>query len=168
MRTRWAWFGFCLVVCAACTAFAYLLVGSTVILPALLLLALLSVVAKRKSRFWAVSTALTGVVILTAIGVAEGFSTDLLLMGVTAGLASWDLMLLQEKNGEVDHEELAASPENYHVRLLAVAVGTGWLLATLASRVKLDLPFAAVAALAAFVAVGLGLGLRLVSAEDCI
>jgi hypothetical protein len=150
-----AWLG-----CAGCIAAGYLMAGAWVIIPILLGLAFLCFFAGRASRPRGASTMLIGVVSVAAFGVTAGLSFSLMLTGTVIALASWDLLLL---GGDLDRVEKGDGNSRWevdHLRLLAIALVVGWILATLSLAVRLTLPFIVAALMAVFSVGGLIFGLE--------
>ncbi len=138
----------CLLISIACLTAGYLLGGYWLILPLMLAMAGFLFALRRQSPFLQSSALLVGYVALAAIGIELRVSMALLIPGVSAALAAWDLAYLAETI------EMAADPESIarlrraHLQPLLIAVGGGMVLASLATIVRLDLPFGLVGALA--------------------
>jgi len=142
-------------VATACIAAAYLWVGQWFILPALAVLAMGWILFRRSSAAGASRWLLAGTTALAAIGAVMDLSMILMVVGVVAALGAWDLADFEETvHGcarAVDRSRLMA----LHAKWLALALGSGMLLALLATIANLDLPFAAAAALALVLIVSL-------------
>jgi hypothetical protein len=87
-----------LMIAAACLGAGYILGGTWLILPAFLGMALFWVVMKKRSVFWSASGLLVVYVFLAAIGVTVNLSLPLMVIGINASLASWDLTHFSRSN----------------------------------------------------------------------
>lgn len=136
-------------VAAACLAAAYLWAGQWLVLPALVVLGAGWVLIGRNSTARASRWLLAGTTGLAAIGAVMDLSMILIVVGIVAGLAAWDLSdfdaTLKSSARAVDRSRLMS----LHMRWLVPALAAGMLLALLASISNLDLPFAVAAASAA-------------------
>lgn len=138
----------------------YLMAGFRMVLLAPFCLALLWIIARRRSRSWGASILFAAVVFLAGFGITEGLSFILMLTGIVAGLASWDLMLFDADMQRERPGEPNASTNRYHLKWLALALGVGWLISVLATNLELRLPFMVVALLALFSVFGLTTAIR--------
>jgi hypothetical protein len=142
-------------VAIACIAAAYLLASLWVILPALALLGVGWFLLRRNLVAGSSRWLLAGTTGLAAIGAMMDLAMILIVVGMVAALAAWDLedfdATLQDSARAVDRSRLM----HLHMKWLLVALGSGMPLALLASIGKLDLPFAVAAALAVVLVVSL-------------
>jgi hypothetical protein len=131
----------CLMISAACLGTGYILGGYWLIMPAFLGMALFWMVMKKRSVFWSASSLLWVYVFLAAIGVTVNLSLPLMVIGITASLASWDLTHF--KQGMVGNPRLEnkAGLVKHHLQSLATVFGVGLLLALISSSINLQFPF---------------------------
>jgi hypothetical protein len=142
-------------VAAASLAAAYLWAGQWFVLPALAVLGIGWILIRRNSTAGASRWLLASVTALAAIAAVMDLSMILIVMGTVAALAAWDLVdfhsALQISARATDRIRLT----HLHMKWLPVAVGSGMLLALLASIASFELPFAAAAALAVILVISL-------------
>jgi hypothetical protein len=135
-------------VTVACIGAAYLLAGQWFILPALALLAIGWFLFQRSSIAGASRWLLAGAIGLAVIAAMMHLSMILIVIGVVAAVAAWDLAdfdaVVQACARPVDRSRLVG----LHTKWLVLALGSGMFLALLASIGSLQLPFAVAAALA--------------------
>ena len=160
MKIRWIVLAIAALVCAGTILAGYLVAGYWMVLPVSFGLALLWLFANRTSRSWGANTFFTAGVFLAGFGLTEGLSFILMLTSTIAGIACWDLMPSDADMTAVKVGKPEASMERHHLRWLAIALGVGWLMAALASRTELNLPFIVVALMALFATGGLSYGAR--------
>jgi hypothetical protein len=136
-------------VTVACIAAAYLLEGQWFILPAFAVLGIGWVVLRRHSKAGASRW------LLAAIAAIMDLSMILIILGLVAALAAWDLADLDSTLRSCARAEDRSRLMHLHMKWLLPAVGSGMLLALLASIAHFDLPFAAAATLAVILMVSL-------------
>ena len=142
-------------VAVASLAAAYLLTDQWLILPALAVLGIGWILLRRSSLVGASSWLLAGATGLAAIAAVMDLPMILIVVGLVAELAAWDLeefeTTLQGSARVVDRTRFM----HLHMKWLLLALGSGMLLALLASSASVNLPFAAAAALAVILVVSL-------------
>jgi hypothetical protein len=139
----------------ACIAAAYLLAGQWFILPAFAVLGIGWVVLRRNSKAGASRWLLAGTTSTAAIAAIMDLSMILIILGLVAALAAWDLADLDSTLRSCARAEDRSRLMHLHMKWLLPAVGSGMLLALLASIAHFDLPFAAAATLAVILMVSL-------------
>ncbi len=138
----------CLLASIACLSGAYLVSGYWLILPLIAAVAVFRLALRRSSAFWRSSSLLVSYVAIAAVGVQLGLSELLLVLGMAAALAAWDLANFAESLNIAADPKFEPGMWRSHYQSLFPALGVGILLASAASIVQLSLPFALVAAVA--------------------
>jgi len=96
---------------------------------------------KKQSIFWSTSSVLIVYVVLATIGITVDISLYLMIVGCTAALASWDLMLFnQGLSGNSLHKQNTPI-DQYHLQSLALAVSAGLIMALTSSSINPNFPF---------------------------
>lgn len=137
-----------LVLAAAALLGSFVGRGDWFIVPALAALAALWYLLRKYPLLWRSSAMLICYVMLAAASMLAGSTPILLIIGVAAALAAWDLMNF----GEI--LSIAASPDHAwrltraHAWSLALALMLGLMAGALASLAPFELPFAVTALLA--------------------
>jgi len=88
-------------------------------------------------------------------GILSGVPTALMIFGLTAALAAWDLLLLSAALGNEKLDGSSHLYENDHNRALVIALGGGLAVALLGSYLSLQIPFIFMLAMGAVVVYGL-------------
>ena len=148
---------------AACLATAYLLGGYWLIAPGLLACLAFWYVLHRQSVLGRSAYILTFYVATAAAGVIIGLYVPILVVGVAAALAAWDLVNFEAIVKLALHAEVREALLRSHLRSLFVAMGAGLFLAAIAMLVRIDIPFAATGALALGLVVALMMAARRMS-----
>jgi len=149
-----------LTMSTLCIAGGYLSAGNIMVLPGMVAMALVWVIVKRSSGFWAASTLFAGYLALAGIGVVDGLSLDLMLAGSIAALAAWDLMRFDLDSSQTPEAKASAKMGRHRLQLLVITLSMGWLSAGLAARIHLSLPFFAILFLAVVAILSLNISLQ--------
>jgi hypothetical protein len=88
-------------------------------------------------------------------GVASGFSPFIMLLGVVAALAAWDLDGLLQRFSQVKPQARQPGLERRHLQRLAVVAGVGLLLGSVALIIQVQLSFILAAVLVLVVIIGI-------------
>lgn len=131
----------CILISTGAIVTGYASAGHWLILLAIAFLTFFWTFTRRRSEFWSASIFLLGFVIFAANGIATGLSFHLMLIGCTASLAAWDLMLFNQSLAGSMPGKAIASLERHHLQSLAAAVIAGLLLALLTSNIEVQFPF---------------------------
>jgi hypothetical protein len=137
----------CLIVSTGCLGAGYIFAGYWQILPALLVILLFGIMAKKQLRFWSTSSFLLVYIILAAIGVVADLPVGLMILACTFALASWDLIQFEQSIAGNSMLQTRTLLEKHHLRSLALAASAGLLLAFLSLYVHLQLTFGVIVSL---------------------
>ncbi len=149
----------CPVAAAICLAggLAYNWQAGVVVTIAVITLSLLAALAMiftvRWPFEWVANTALVLLTALAAYGLLSRADGLLMLVGATAALAGWDLVLedIRRPKGYDQQKAHSRLQERTHLRSLGLAVGAGLLVVAVGQNIQVRLPFIVMALL-----VGLG------------
>jgi hypothetical protein len=136
-----------LITSTGCLAAGYIIAGYWMVVPALLILIAAWVFSNRIPAFWLAAIALSGCVVLAAVGVVLDLSLVLMTVSCTAGLVSWELIQFKHSISDVSQAESDLPIQKYHLKSLALAASTGLVLALISSIINIKLPFGVVALL---------------------
>jgi len=117
------------------------------VLPVMLGLAAVWLLARKKAGAWLPSCLLVIYLGLAVYGLQAGYSPLMMILGATAALAWWDLVLLPSNKAA----PLPPDFVNQHLRSLALAAGLGLLLAIAGLQIHLELPFGVILLLAVLI-----------------
>ena len=131
----------CSLVCAACLAAGYAMVGQWIALVAILLVFLAWLLARKWPSTWLPSTALVISVGLAATGLFAGAPPLLMILSATFALASWDQVLLDHTlTDRSSSAKTIVLFENRHDQSLAVALGLSLLIAVTGRMIRFQIP----------------------------
>jgi hypothetical protein len=134
---------------------------------AAVLLGALWLVGWQRDWAWTNTLALAGNVSMAALGILAGSAPIVLMLGVVATLAAWDLFSFSTRLRRTPQVVGAAALVGAHLRRLGMVVGVGLLLGVLSLTVHFGLSFGWALGLALLVALGLRyLGRALRQAEE--
>ena len=151
----------CLAISTVCLSAGYLSNGYWQILFVLPTLALISIFVVKFSVFWSASILLVVYVMLAAFGIFADLSLYLMLIASTTVLASWELMQFTQKKVEISFLKSSNLLEKNHIRTLALATSTGFVLVLISSSIYLELPFIVTAILVLILFGGFLFGVRI-------
>jgi hypothetical protein len=115
---------------------------------------------------WLDSLLLVAFVSLAGLGVWLGASAGLMLLGLTAALAAWELQQARHRFAQARHIATEAVLRRAHLRRLALVSGGGLLLGSLALLLHLPLNLASALGLTALIILGLSRVVRTVRRES--
>jgi hypothetical protein len=132
-----------------------------------MLLGALWLLGWRRGWTWTNTLALVGNVIMAALGVWLRIAPLVLLLGVVAALAAWDLFSFAARLRRTPQVIGEASLVRAHLRRLGMVLGAGLLLGALSLTVRFGLSFGWALGLALLVGLGLRyLGRAIQQVED--
>ncbi len=137
-----------ILIAVACLATAYLLAGYWTILPVLAAMAVPWLLFGRFSASRRASFLLIAFVGLSLVGVVLKLSIMLLIPGIIAALAAWDLASFAEILSTAISADHGQRLWRQHLQALVVALALGLILALAAALSSISLPFAVVALIA--------------------
>jgi hypothetical protein len=97
--------------------------------------------AQSRGAHWATDACLAGWVGLAAFGAWQGLLAGWMLLGLVAALAAWDLDHFAERLRAAGHVAQRTELTRAHLRRLAIVVGMGLLLGSIALGVRYELTF---------------------------
>lgn len=151
----------CLAISTVCLSAGYISIGYWQILFGFPILALIWFFMVKYSVFWSASIFLVVYVLLTAIGIFADLSRFLMLIASTTALASWELMQFNQKQVEISLLKSNNLLEKNHIKTLALAISTGFVLVLISSSIYLELPFIVTAILVLILFGGFLFGVRI-------
>ena len=104
---------------------------------------------------WILFICLLVSVVLAVAGLLTGSPAILMICGSAFALAAWDLLLFNSAMGNSSPDEQTRQYENSHLQTLALALGSGLLVALLGRSLSLQTPFYVLALRVVLVVVGL-------------
>jgi hypothetical protein len=90
---------------------------------------------------WILFLCLLVSVVLAVAGLLTGSPAILMICGSAFALAAWDLLLFNSAMGNSSPDEQTRQYENSHLQTLALALGSGLLVALLGRLLSLKIPF---------------------------
>ncbi len=111
---------------------------AVLVLAVVILLRLLTRRLKSRVISWAVLVMLTG---LAAFGVLNHVSAYLMIAGVTAALAGWEVEDCRLQSAQTSTPGGRESFENYHLKMVCVAAAAGLIVAEAGLFMHYSLPF---------------------------
>jgi hypothetical protein len=133
----------CLVFSTACLVVGYARLGLWTAMGVALPAFLIGLFAWKCPSPWLPAAALCVSICLAAAGVLFGALPLLMIVCSTLGLASWDLALQDRELFNSTTLNIATLFEKKHYTSLALALGSGLLVAVTARLVRLQIPFVA-------------------------
>jgi hypothetical protein len=148
-------FSVCLIISVLCLAGGYGIAGRWIGVVTAIITSPTWLVARKHPATWLPFFCLIGSVSLAAIGLLKGSPVVLMICSSGFALAAWDLLLLNKvlrsnSSGEQNHLY-----EKKHVQSLALALGSGLVLAMLGRLVDLRISFSLMVFFIALVLYGL-------------
>ncbi len=150
----------CLVIALSCLLAGYGLAGQWLILPALAGMALGWLALRDRPGISPHGILLVAYIFLAAGGILFGGSPYLMIAGVTAALACWDLRRFAESLEGDQVSDLAAALQKQHLEALALAASLGLLLGLGGALLRLHIPFGLTVFLVLMAYLALERGLR--------
>lgn len=149
----------CHLISTSCLLAGYYAVASRYVLW-ILLLSVFWLVIRRQSRSWPVSAYLVLQIILFVSGMLSGCSPYLMIVGCSAGLAAWDLILFA--NDPIrKYEQTNDKPrEKLHFQRVFLAFMVGMLSSVIGLNFHFHVPFLLIAVLVLIMAFLLFAGLK--------
>jgi hypothetical protein len=141
MTLRKTLFVVSLVASAFCLAAGFGLVGRWIGVGLAILVGLAWLLARKYPATWLPFICLLASVCLAVAGQLSGSSPVLMLWGVGAALAAWDLLLLNVSLDHAAFREQTSRHENRHLQALALALGCGLGVASFGRLLHIQLPF---------------------------
>jgi hypothetical protein len=142
MSLRNTLFFVCLIVSVLCLAAGYAVAGQWVGAGAAILIGPAWVFARKYPASWLPLICLLASVGLAVMGRLSGSPALLMICGAGVALAVWDLLILIDAMGNHPSGEQPRKHEKRHIQSLALALGSGLLLACFGRSVNLQIPFA--------------------------
>ncbi len=130
-------------------------------LPAFLAMGLFWLFTHKQPGIWASSAVLIAYLGMTCISLLSGSSPLLALLGVTAALASWDLVVFERSLAGAPPAEGLRRLERQHLACLAFAAGIGLLSGFAGISIRIKLPFGVIVLLVLIAVVGIERGWRM-------
>jgi hypothetical protein len=155
MALRKMFFIVCLIVSGLCLADGYALAGHWPGVAIALLTGPGWLLARKYPAAWLQFICLLVPVVLAGAGMLTGSTSVLMMCGSAFALAAWDLLLLDGAMGIDPPGEQTRRYENSHLQTLALALGSGLLVALLGRSLSLQTPFYVLAVLVVLVVFGL-------------
>jgi hypothetical protein len=112
---------------------------------------------------WSIHLFLNGSVTLVIIGALLGLQLYFLLPAVLAALAAWDLARFQQRIKETQSTENVQEIEKRHLRLLALVLGNGGILASIVLTTRLQIGFGVTLVLGVILIISFGQMYRMVN-----
>jgi hypothetical protein len=141
MSLRKALLLFSLMVTTVCLAGGYTLVGSWIGAGLAFLPPLAMLFYKKLLAPWLPPAFLCSAVCLAGAGLFEGTAPFLMILGVIAALAAWDLVNLDRLLAKSASSQAIEAIERAHLRSLALALSLGVILAGSGLLLTLQVPF---------------------------
>jgi hypothetical protein len=138
-----------------CLAAGYVLAGQWIGVMVALITGLTWLYARKNPALWLSHLCLLASVCLTMVGILAGGSPMLMLLGSGVALAVWDLVLLNNALKSSIFGGQTRRYENKHLQSLALAIGSGLLVALLGRWLHLEVPFVMLMLFVALVIFGL-------------
>lgn len=105
---------------------------------------------------WAETWFLTGVALLTTIGSLASFPPGFLIVAMLAAIATWDLRRFEQRFQPFPQPEDIQTIERRHLKLLALALAPGGILALAVIWIRAQLNFYVLLLLAVGLVISLG------------
>jgi hypothetical protein len=141
MAPRKIFFAICLVVSMLCLAGGYGIAGQWVGAVIAILNGPGWLLARKYPASWLPHICLFASVCLAVVGQLTGSPPLLMICGSGFTLAAWDLIFLDDALGSNSSGEQTRRHENKHLQSLALALGSGLLVAFLGRLLNLQIPF---------------------------
>lgn len=155
MIPRKTLFSVCLVISALCLAVGFGFVRQWIGVAAGILTVPAWLLARKYPASWLPHICLLGSVGLAVVGRLFGSPFFLMICGSGVALAVWDILLFNSALGKYSSGEQTRQYESKHLQSLALALGSGLLVAFLGSFINLRIPFAVLLLFIALVVFGL-------------
>lgn len=114
---------------------------------------------------WAETWFLVGVALLTTIGSLASFSPVFLIVAMLAAIATWDLRRFEQRFQPFPQPADIQVMEKRHLKLLALALAAGGILALAVIWIRAQLNFYVLLALAVGLVISLGRLFRMLRSE---
>ncbi len=144
-----------LVVSTLCLVAGYATTGQWIGIAMTLITGLTWLYARKNSALWLSHLCLLASVCLATAGILAGASPMLMLLGSGVALAVWDLVLLNDALRSSIFGGQTRRYENKHLQSLALAIGSGLLVALPGRWLHLEVPFVMLMLFVALVIFGL-------------
>jgi hypothetical protein len=154
MAPRKTFFVICLVVSMLCLTAGYGFAGQWIGAVIAIISGLSWLLARKYPLSWLPHLCLFMSVSLAVAGQVTGTPPVLMICGSGFALAAWDLICLDGALGTNSSGEQTMRYENKHLQSLALALGSGMLVAFLGGLFHLQIPFAVMMLLVALVIFG--------------
>ncbi len=144
MRFRFTLLIVFLAISIAALSFGYLTIGCWQIIPAILLFALLCGLLYKSNVQWSANIYFAGYTILAGVGIYERIPNVIVIIGIIAALASWDLLQFNKDISENSLPSAILSLERNHLQSLFLALSLGLILALAVNSLQIRIPFAVI------------------------
>ena len=141
MALRKTFFVICLVVSMLCLAAGYGIAGQWIGAVIAIITGLAWLLARKYPASWLPHICLLASVCLAVVGRLTGAPPLLMICGSGLALAVWDLLFLDDALGSHSSGEQTRRYENKHLQSLALALGSGLIVAFLGRLLNLQIPF---------------------------
>ena len=155
MALRKTLFVICLVVSMLCLAVGYGIAGQWIGAVIAIITGLAWLLARRYPTSWLPLMCLSASICLAVVGRLTGSPPLLMICGSGFALAVWDLLFLDDALGSNSSGEQTRQYESKHLQSLALALGSGLLVAFLGRLLNLQIPFVLLMLFIALVIFGL-------------
>lgn len=155
MTSRKAFFAICLVASMLCLAVGHGIAGQWIGAVVAIITGLIWPLARKYPSSWVPLVCLLMSVGLAIAGRLTGSPPLLMICGSSFALATWDLLFLDDALENNTAEKQTQHYENKHLQSLALALGSGLLVAFLGRLLNLQIPFVLLMLLVALVIFGL-------------
>jgi hypothetical protein len=153
--------------CATCALVAgYAIGGYWIWILPILGLAALWLLGQRRGLKWVASVELLHFVGFAVIGIWQGLSYGLMLLGLIAALAAWDMDSFQQRMEDVKRVDRREDMERKYLRRLLVIEASGALLAFTAVSLTVTYSFGSALLLGLFAVIGLSRTIRFLRRES--
>ncbi len=163
IRKLW-YIGFTCATCALVTGYA--IGGYWIWTLPILGLAVLGLLGQRRGLKWAASMELLLFVGLAVIGIRQALSFGLMLLGMIAALAAWDIDHFQQRMEDVVRVDQREDMERKYLRRLLIIETSGALLAFTAVSLTVTFSFGSALLLGLLAVVGLSRTIQFLRRES--